>query len=66
MTRKYVSADGVWAVEQVVISLASRGRNGTFLRVTRRGQWVADCRTVADVAQHVDLTTLQLVDEHSP
>jgi hypothetical protein len=63
VSRKYVSTDGVWTVEQVVFTLASRGRNGTFLRVTCNGRWIADCRTVADVAQHVDLTTLQLVDE---
>ena len=52
-----VSADG-WRVEPVVVqvSLARPGRQ--MLRVKRGPYFVADCRSVDEVAKHVDLAEL--------
>jgi hypothetical protein len=47
-----------WRVEPVAVqvSLARPGRQ--MLRVKRGRYWVADCRTVDEVAKHVDLAEL--------
>ena len=52
-----VTPDG-WRIEPVVVqvSLARRGRQ--MLRVKRGRYCIADCRSAAEVASHVDLAEL--------
>jgi hypothetical protein len=60
-----VTPDG-WGVVPVLIqvSLARPGRQ--VLRVTRGPYFVADCRSVEEVAKHVDLTELVPEQRSSP
>ncbi len=52
-----VNADGV-RVEQIVLQRHLDRPPRTYLRVERSGYYVADCTTVAQVAELVDLATL--------
>jgi hypothetical protein len=47
-----------YRVERIVIQRSRRGPPRPYLRVTWRGNWIADCRTVAEVARYVNLATL--------
>jgi len=58
----YVSGDGTWRVVSVVIDRTGRAPR-TVLRVTHHGFLVADCATVEEVARHVSLDQLELVDD---
>ncbi len=52
-----VSPDG-YRVERIVLQRSLRRPPRPYLRVTWRGNWIADCRSVAEVARYVDLATL--------
>lgn len=52
-----VSPDG-YRVEQIVVHKHLDRPPKTMLRVRRGTYLVADCHTVAEVAQHVDLASL--------
>jgi len=51
-----VNANG-WRVEKVIRTFGDRVRVAG-LRISWHGYWQADCRTTAEVAEYVDLTTL--------
>jgi hypothetical protein len=52
-----VSPDG-YRVERILVQRSLRRPPRPYLRVSWRGYWIADCRTVAEVARYVDLATL--------
>jgi hypothetical protein len=52
-----VTADG-WRVETVVVQVSLARPGQQMLRVKRGPYWVADCRSIDEVAQHVDLAAL--------
>jgi hypothetical protein len=52
-----VSADG-YRVEPILVQRSLRRPPRPFLGVTWRGRWIADCATVYEVSEHVDLATL--------
>ena len=52
-----VTPDG-WRVEPVVVQVSLSRPGRQVLRVKRGRYWVADCRSVAEVAKHVDLAEL--------
>jgi hypothetical protein len=52
-----INSDG-YRVERVVIQRSLRRPPRPYLRVTWRGQFIADCRSVAEVARYVDVSTL--------
>jgi hypothetical protein len=52
-----ISPDG-YRVERILMQRSLRRPPRPYLRVTWRGYWIADCRTVAEVARLVDLATL--------
>jgi hypothetical protein len=56
-----ISPDG-YRVEQIVVQRSLRRPPRPYLRVTWRGHWVADCRSVAEVARYVDVSTLSEED----
>jgi len=49
-----VTPDG-WRVEPVIVQVSLARPGGQMLRVKRGPYWVADCRSVDEVAMHVDL-----------
>jgi hypothetical protein len=52
-----VGPDG-WRVERVLVQRDLRRPPVEMLRVTRRGYFIADCRSVDEVAAYVDLAAL--------
>jgi hypothetical protein len=52
-----VSADG-YRVEAILVQRSLRRPARPYLRVTWRGRLIANCATVAEVAQHVELDSL--------
>jgi len=60
----YVSSDGTWRVVSVVIDRTGRAPR-TVLRVTHHGFLIADCVTVQEVARHIGLDQLELVDDET-
>jgi hypothetical protein len=55
---------GGYRVQRILVHRSLRRPPRPHLRVTWRGRWIADCRTAAEVARHVDLATLS--DETAP
>jgi hypothetical protein len=53
------SADRQWVVDVIRLALTGTHRDREWLRIKRWGWHVADVRTVAEVAQYVDLATLE-------
>jgi hypothetical protein len=58
MADRWTAPDG-WVVDVIRLSLTGTGRDGTWLRIRRRGFWVADVRTVAELAAFVPLASLE-------
>ncbi len=58
--RAMVSADG-YRVEPILIQRSLRRPPRPALRITWRGYHVADCETVHEVSEHVDLEALEPV-----
>jgi hypothetical protein len=56
--RAMVSADG-YRVEPILVQRSLRKPPRPALRITWRGYYVADCSTVHEVTEHVDLATLE-------
>ena len=56
--RAMVSADG-YRVEQITVQRSLRRPPRQALRITWRGYYVADCTTVLEAAEHVDLASLE-------
>ena len=56
--RAMVSGDG-YRVEPILEQRSLRRPPRAALRITSRGTWIADCATVYEVEQHVDLATLE-------
>jgi hypothetical protein len=52
-------APGGWTVEVVQLSLTPDRRDGTWIRVPLHGFFVADIRTVAELAQWIELAELE-------
>jgi hypothetical protein len=49
------SADGEWVIDVIRLSLTGTGRDGEWLRVSWWGWFVAELRSVAELATVVDL-----------
>ena len=58
MAERWRAADG-WTVEVVQLSCTPNHRDGMWLRVKQYSSWVADVRTVAELAQYVELADLE-------
>jgi hypothetical protein len=58
--RMMVSADG-YRIEAILVQRSLHQPPRQCLRVTWRGIWIADCATVYEVSEHVDLATLEPV-----
>jgi len=56
-------APGGYQVEQILLQRDLRRPAMPYLRVTRLGYWINDCRTVAEVATYVDLAELVADDD---
>lgn len=56
---KWRSKDGNWQVEDITLALTGDGRDGHWLRLRYRGYFVAECRTVAELARYVDISELE-------
>lgn len=52
-------APGGWTVQVVVLAGTPDRHDGEWLRVTQYGSWVADVRTVAELAQWFPLADLE-------
>lgn len=50
--------DREWIIDVIRLSLTGTGRDGEWLRISRRGIHVADVRTVDELTRYVDLTKL--------
>jgi hypothetical protein len=48
-----------FTVEVVQLSCTPNHRDGTWLRIKQYGIWTADVRTVAELAQYIDLADLE-------
>ena len=53
------SRDGRWRVDLIRLTATSDHRDGAWLRVHRDGFFVAELRTIAELAAHVDLAELE-------
>lgn len=53
------TAPGGWVVDVIRLSLTGTGRDGTWLRIRRRGFWIADVRTVAEIEAFLPLAGLE-------
>lgn len=53
------SRDGSWTVDVIRLSLTGNHRDGEKLRVSRWGWFVAELRTVEELADYVDLAELE-------
>ena len=51
-------APGGYRVEQILLQRDLRRPAVPYLRVTRLGYWIHDCRSVAEVATHIHLAEL--------
>ena len=52
---------------EVIDVISLRGKDGvrrTLYRLRRHGLWIANCATLAELAEHVDLGQLQ--EDHTP
>ena len=56
-------APGGYRVEQILLQRDLRRPAVPYVRVTRLGYWINDCRIVAEVATYVDLAEL-VADDH--
>lgn len=56
---KWRSKDGNWQVEVITLALTGDGRDGHWLRLSYRGYFVAECRTVAELARYFDISELE-------
>jgi hypothetical protein len=56
-----VSADG-YRIEQISLQRSLRRPAVSYLRVTWRGYFIADCRSPVEVARYVDLCTLEVAE----
>jgi hypothetical protein len=52
-------APGDWVVQVVELSGTPDRHDGTWIRITRYGTWVADLRSVADIERYVALADLE-------
>jgi hypothetical protein len=52
-------APGGWTVQVIHLTATSGNRDGEWLRVALHGWWVADVRTVAELARWIDLAELE-------
>jgi hypothetical protein len=55
---RWRSSDGEWSVRLVRLNGTPNHGDGEWLRLTRFGFWVADVRTVAELADFVSLDRL--------
>jgi hypothetical protein len=53
------SPDGEWIIDVIHLTLTGTHRDGEWLRVRRWGMHFADLRTVEQLAEVVDLATLE-------
>jgi hypothetical protein len=53
------SADGEWSVEVVHLTLTGNHRDGAWLKVCRLGWFVAELRSVEELAKLIDLSKLE-------
>jgi hypothetical protein len=53
------SRDGRWRVGLIRLTATSDHRDGEWLRAHRDGFFVAEVRTVAELAAHVDLAEME-------
>jgi hypothetical protein len=53
------SCDGECIIDVICLTLTGTGRDGEWLRISRWGVHVADVRTVAELAEYVELGRLR-------
>ena len=53
------SKDGTWRVDLISLSWTGDGRDGPRFRITRNGYFVAEVRTLAELARYVDPADLE-------
>jgi hypothetical protein len=53
------SRDGRWKVDLIRLTATSDHRDGEWLRVHHDSYFVAEVRTVAELAAHIDLAELE-------
>jgi hypothetical protein len=58
MGERWRTADG-WAVEIVTLAITPNHHDGTWIRVRQHGAWVADVRSVTELATLVPLAELE-------
>jgi hypothetical protein len=56
---RLTSGDGRWRVDLIRLTATSDHRDGEWLRVQRDGIFVAEVRTLAELAAHVDVADLR-------
>ena len=56
---KLRSKDGHWRVDLIRLSDTGTNRDGEWIRITRRGYFVAEVRTVEELARYVDPAELE-------
>jgi hypothetical protein len=55
---RFTSADGRWIVDVIWLSLTGNHRDGECFRIARDGYFVGEARTVAELADYLDITCL--------
>ena len=53
------SKDGTWRVDLISLSWTGDSRDGSRFRITRNGYFVAEVRTLAELARYVDPADLE-------
>lgn len=56
---RWLSRDGRWRVDLIRLSHTADNRDGERFRVARDGYFQTECRTVAELAEYVDLAELE-------
>jgi hypothetical protein len=60
---RFRSRDGQWTVDVIQLGATSDHRDGQRFRIARGGYFIAEARSIEELAQHVDLADL---DELQP
>jgi hypothetical protein len=57
---RFTSRDGRWCVDLIRLRLTSDNRDGERFRVIHDGYFIAEVATLDELAQHVDLSELEI------
>jgi hypothetical protein len=56
---QFRSRDGRWRVDIIELSNTADHRDGQRFRIAHDGYYLAECRTVGELAEYVDLAELE-------